>query len=229
MSYGRSVTETSLGRIGGLIGDARKHRGLTQTQLATVLGTSQSAVHRIEAGNQNLSLDMVNRIAAALDAPIISFGPTGPTHLRVRGGAKLNGTDRGPQLEERRRGAAVCQPAEPWTYRHPGDRQDRGGQPDPRGADQHRRPSLLVAGRQRPRTGPPRHPRSGRDGRRRRPPDPQRDHVPRTAAALLPAVPAAVRRWLRPRRPDHRAPSAGASSIRSRRGRHRRLLPVHGR
>jgi UDP-N-acetylglucosamine 1-carboxyvinyltransferase len=92
MSYGRLVTETSLGRIGGLIRDARKHRGLTQTQLATVLGTSQSAVHRIEAGNQNLSLDMVNRIAAALDAPIISFGPSGPTHLRVRGGAKLNGT-----------------------------------------------------------------------------------------------------------------------------------------
>src|SRR4029078_4734025 len=92
MSYGRLVTETSLGRIGGLIRDARKHRGLTQTQLATVLGTSQSAVHRIEAGNQNLSLDMVNRIPAALDAPIISFGPSGPTHLRVRGGAKLNGT-----------------------------------------------------------------------------------------------------------------------------------------
>src|SRR6478609_2823348 len=91
MSYGRRVTETSLGRIGGLIRDARKHRGLTQTQLATVLGTSQSAVHRIEAGNQNLSLDMVNRIAAALDAPLISVGPSGPTHLRVRGGAKLNG------------------------------------------------------------------------------------------------------------------------------------------
>src|SRR6476619_4373322 len=87
MSYGRLVTETSLGRIGGLIRDARKHRGLTQTQLATVLGTSQSAVHRIEAGNQNLSLDMVNRIAAAP----MSVGPSGPTHRRVRGGATLHG------------------------------------------------------------------------------------------------------------------------------------------
>jgi len=46
------VTDTYLDRIGGLIRDARKHRGLTQTQLADVLGTSQSAVHRIEAGNQ---------------------------------------------------------------------------------------------------------------------------------------------------------------------------------
>ena len=51
------MTETYLDRIGGLIRDARKHRGLTQTQLADVLGTSQSAVHRIEAGNQNLLID----------------------------------------------------------------------------------------------------------------------------------------------------------------------------
>src|SRR5918997_2887750 len=85
------VTETYLGQIGGLIRDARKHRGLTQTQLADVLGTSQSAVHRIEAGNQNLSLEMVNRIAGALDSTLISVGGNGPLHLRVEGGAKLNG------------------------------------------------------------------------------------------------------------------------------------------
>ncbi|GAA2104602.1 UDP-N-acetylglucosamine 1-carboxyvinyltransferase [Microlunatus panaciterrae] len=85
------MTDTYLDRIGGLIRDARKHRGLTQMQLANVLGTSQSAVHRIEAGNQNLSLDMVTRIAEALDSPIISVGAAGPQHLRVQGGAKLNG------------------------------------------------------------------------------------------------------------------------------------------
>jgi UDP-N-acetylglucosamine 1-carboxyvinyltransferase len=86
------VTDTYLDRIGGLIRDARKHRGLTQTQLAEVLGTSQSAVHRIEAGNQNLSLEMVTRIAEALDSPIISVGGGGPQHLRVQGGAKLKGS-----------------------------------------------------------------------------------------------------------------------------------------
>lgn len=85
------VTDTSLDRIGTLIRDARKHRGLTQTQLATVLGTSQSAIHRIEAGNQNLSLDMVSRIADALDSPLISVG-AGPMHLRVTGGATLSGS-----------------------------------------------------------------------------------------------------------------------------------------
>ena len=86
------MTETYLDRIGGLIRDARKHRGLTQTQLADVLGTSQSAVHRIEAGNQNLSLEMVSRIAEALDSPLISVGGSGPQHLRVKGGANLTGT-----------------------------------------------------------------------------------------------------------------------------------------
>ena len=86
------MTDTYLDRIGGLIRDARKHRGLTQTQLADVLGTSQSAVHRIEVGNQNLSLEMVTRIAEALDSPLISVGTGAPQHLRVRGGKKLNGT-----------------------------------------------------------------------------------------------------------------------------------------
>ena len=91
VSFG-PVTDTYLDRIGGLIRDARKHRGLTQTQLADVLGTSQSAVHRIEAGNQNLSLEMVTRIAEALDSPLISVGGSGPQHLRVQGGAKLSGS-----------------------------------------------------------------------------------------------------------------------------------------
>ena len=49
-------------------------------------------MHRIEAGNQNLSLEMVNRIAEALDSPLISVGGAGPQHLRVQGGAKLSGT-----------------------------------------------------------------------------------------------------------------------------------------
>lgn len=79
-------------RIGGLIRDARKHRGLTQSQLAELLGTSQSAIHRMESGNQNLSLDMVNRIAEALGSELISVGPSGPEHLRVTGPTKLSGS-----------------------------------------------------------------------------------------------------------------------------------------
>ncbi|MGY4720651.1 UDP-N-acetylglucosamine 1-carboxyvinyltransferase [Naumannella cuiyingiana] len=85
------MTDTSLDRIGSLIRDARKHRGLTQHQLAELLGTSQSAIHRIEAGNQNLSIDMVGRIARALDSELITVGRTGPEHLRVQGGRPLSG------------------------------------------------------------------------------------------------------------------------------------------
>src|SRR6188472_3478571 len=85
------MTEDYLRRIGNLIRDARKHRGMTQAQLAEVLGTSQSAVNRIERGHQNLSLEMLARIGEALDSEIVALG-AGPTHLRVTGPTKLAGS-----------------------------------------------------------------------------------------------------------------------------------------
>jgi UDP-N-acetylglucosamine 1-carboxyvinyltransferase len=86
------VTDLLPSSIGTLIRDARKQRGLTQQQLASELGTSQSAIHRIESGGQNLSLEMINRIAAALESPLISAGPSGPTHLRIEGPTRLRGS-----------------------------------------------------------------------------------------------------------------------------------------
>ncbi|MGZ4447739.1 MAG: helix-turn-helix domain-containing protein [Nocardioides sp.] len=85
------MTEGYKGRIGNLIRDARKHRGLTQHQLAELLATSQSAINRIEKGHQNLSLEMLARIGAALDSEIVALG-AGPTHLRVNGPTKLAGS-----------------------------------------------------------------------------------------------------------------------------------------
>ncbi|AYY11463.1 UDP-N-acetylglucosamine 1-carboxyvinyltransferase [Actinobacteria bacterium YIM 96077] len=79
-------------RIGSLIRDSRLHRGWTQSQLAEELGTSQSAVNRIERGQQNLSLEMIARIGEALDREIVSVGPPKPTHLRVTGGQQLSGS-----------------------------------------------------------------------------------------------------------------------------------------
>ena len=63
------MTETTefLPRIGALVRDARQQSGLTQAQLATTLGTSQSAINRIEKGQQNLTLEMISRIGRALD------------------------------------------------------------------------------------------------------------------------------------------------------------------
>ena len=74
MRYRERVTDDYKGRIGNLIRDARKHRGLTQQQLAERLATSQSAVNRIEKGHQNLSLEMLARIGAALDSEIVALG-----------------------------------------------------------------------------------------------------------------------------------------------------------
>ncbi|MCZ2525277.1 helix-turn-helix domain-containing protein [Streptomyces sp. NPDC059506] len=86
------MTDDYLARIGSLIRDARKHRSLTQAQLAEALGTSQSAVNRIERGNQNISLEMIARIGEALDSEIVSLGYAGPMHLRVVGGRTLSGS-----------------------------------------------------------------------------------------------------------------------------------------
>ncbi len=84
------MTPDYLGRIGNLIRDARKHRGLTQQQLADLLSTSQSAVNRIERGHQNLTLETLARIGEALDSEIVTLGG-GPTHLRVTGPTTLSG------------------------------------------------------------------------------------------------------------------------------------------
>ena len=92
VSYGATVAEDYRSRIGRLIRDSRQHRGWTQSQLADALGSSQSAVNRIEHGQQNLSLEMIARIGEALDKEIVSLAPPGPTHLRVTGGQQLSGS-----------------------------------------------------------------------------------------------------------------------------------------
>src|SRR5215217_4710364 len=84
------MTDDYLSRIGNLIRDARKHRGWTQTQLAEVLNTSQSAVNRIEKGHQNLTLEMIARIGEALDSQIVSLGG-GRVLQKKAGGRQLSG------------------------------------------------------------------------------------------------------------------------------------------
>lgn len=86
------MTTTSPAAIGSLIRDARKQRGLTQQQLAEELSTSQSAIHRIEAGNQNLSLEMINKIAEALESPLITRADSRTMNFRIQGERKLSGS-----------------------------------------------------------------------------------------------------------------------------------------
>jgi UDP-N-acetylglucosamine 1-carboxyvinyltransferase len=77
-------------KIGELIYQIRQDRGLTQAEFARQLGTSQSAVNRIEHGKQNLSLDTLARISDVLKRPLISVG-SGAVNLRVTGKTELSG------------------------------------------------------------------------------------------------------------------------------------------
>jgi len=45
---------------------ARKKKKLTQKDLAELIGTKQSNISRLESGNYNPSLDLLNRIAIAM-------------------------------------------------------------------------------------------------------------------------------------------------------------------
>lgn len=78
-------------RIGTLVQETRVNRGMTQSQLAEALGTSQSAVNRIEKGGQNVSLEMLARIGEVLSSEIVSLNTPG-ANLRVNGGKKLSGS-----------------------------------------------------------------------------------------------------------------------------------------
>ncbi len=79
-------------KIGTLIQESRQHRGYTQAQLAEALGTSQSAINRIEKGGQNISLEMIARISDVLSHDIMTLNRTGKLNFRVHGGKHLSGS-----------------------------------------------------------------------------------------------------------------------------------------
>lgn len=50
----------------GEIRDMRNEAGLTQKEFAEKIGTTQSAVARIECGRQNVGIDLLAKIAGAM-------------------------------------------------------------------------------------------------------------------------------------------------------------------
>lgn len=77
-------------KIGHLISKVRQERGLTQAEFARRLGTSQSAVNRIEQGKQNLSIETISRISTALGRDIVSLNPKSLNFI-INGGKELSG------------------------------------------------------------------------------------------------------------------------------------------
>ena len=82
--------ETTNSQIGELIAQIRQERGLTQADFAKRLGTSQSAVNRMEHGRQNLSLETLGRISDVLNKQLIAV-TGGTVNLKIEGGHELRG------------------------------------------------------------------------------------------------------------------------------------------
>lgn len=78
-------------KIGKFIAQLRRQRGMTQSELSKALKTSQSAVARMERGEQNFSLEMLSKISEALDKDIVTLG-TSAANFRIHGGRKLKGS-----------------------------------------------------------------------------------------------------------------------------------------
>lgn len=77
--------------IGRVIENMRKEKGLTQAELAKQIGTSQSAIHRIEKGDQNISLEMVKKVSNELGGQILSINDSSSQSYRINGGKTLSG------------------------------------------------------------------------------------------------------------------------------------------
>ena len=77
--------------IGETIEQMRTDKGWTQEDLADAVGSSQSAIHRIEKGGQNISLDMIKRLSEALGSQILSINDSAGQSFRIRGGNELHG------------------------------------------------------------------------------------------------------------------------------------------
>ena len=78
-------------QIGRAIARFRQEKDWTQSELARRAKTSQSAIHRIEAGEQNISLEQIEKISKVLRREIISVNSSVVKNYRITGGRTLSG------------------------------------------------------------------------------------------------------------------------------------------
>jgi UDP-N-acetylglucosamine 1-carboxyvinyltransferase len=77
-------------KIGLFIKKLRDEKGMTQGEFAKKLKTSQSAVARIESGNQNVTIEQLMKFSEVLNHNIITISDT--IDFKVEGGRKLKGS-----------------------------------------------------------------------------------------------------------------------------------------
>ena len=78
-------------KIGRRITELREQNGMTQQELARMLKTSQSAVARMEKGEQNFSTKTLLKIGKVLHKDLITL-PDETINFEIEGGRKLKGT-----------------------------------------------------------------------------------------------------------------------------------------
>lgn len=78
--------------IGAIIATARTRQNITQAELAEKIGTSQSAINRIEHGKQNASLEIISKISHALRTQIVTVNDTASKSYQIKGGKELHGS-----------------------------------------------------------------------------------------------------------------------------------------
>ena len=61
------MKNTQQKQIGEFIKKLREHKGITQNDFAKMLSTSQSAVARMEKGEQNFTTELLNKISIVLE------------------------------------------------------------------------------------------------------------------------------------------------------------------
>ena len=86
-----SETLKTTQKIGDLIQYHRERQGLTQSEFATMLHTSQSAVARMEKGEQNFTAETLIKIGNILKRDIITLSGDS-LNYKVHGGRKLAGS-----------------------------------------------------------------------------------------------------------------------------------------
>lgn len=77
-------------KIGLFIKKLREEKGMTQGEFAKKLKTSQSAVARIESGNQNVTIEQLMKFGEVLKHNIVTLSDT--IDFKVEGGRKLKGS-----------------------------------------------------------------------------------------------------------------------------------------
>jgi UDP-N-acetylglucosamine 1-carboxyvinyltransferase len=84
-------TMTTTNHLGSLITRFRESQGVTQAELAKHIGTSQSAVARIEKGEQNITVEMIDKISGALNTSLVTLSDQS-MNFEIEGGRHLRGS-----------------------------------------------------------------------------------------------------------------------------------------